>query len=489
MRTPRYSNSMAAVVASPVSAIPVNNDDAGLEAQPGISLAQVVAILRSYWKISLIIWVSITVIAAISLKLMPKTYTAMATLIVDTNQKDTLANEEFPVNLLNNYVATQTELMQGPVVLLPVVDRLKLMQDKEFSAGFRGDPSALREYVGRNLANALQVDQGRGGQLIYVNVSAHDAVKAADIANTLTDVYLEQERRRLNVPAGERAQRYSEQIAELRAKVAAAQEKIAAFRQQKGITDVATTEDADNPDTETQALASLETHLLDAQNTRRSLEAKLAGDQSATDEAMTSPQVQQLQNQLRTLETEKAQLAATYGAKHPKLLEVKSQIATTQQALNAEMGKLGQNNQSELSRAKALEDKYARAVEDQRNKVLRLRNVQGEGGKLMLELQSAEAVYKRALDGYDQIMFASVGNYTNVSVVSRATPPVKASKPNKLNLLLMGIFAGLGAGVAIPFLYELFFNRRVRCREDVERSFGIPVLMQFETIDSAPEPA
>jgi succinoglycan biosynthesis transport protein ExoP len=142
-----------------------------------------------------------------------------------------------------------------------------------------------------------------------------------------------------------------------------------------------------------------------------------------------------------------------------------------------------------LARAKALEDKYTRAVADQRDKVLKLRNVQGEGGKLMLELQSAEAVYKRALDGYDQIMFASVGNYTNVSVVSPATPPVKASKPNKLKLLIVGMIAGLGIGMAVPFLYEIFLNRRVRCREDVERSFGVPVLMQFETIDSAPEPA
>jgi len=67
---------------------------------------------------------------------------------------------------------------------------------------------------------------------------------------------------------------------------------------------------------------------------------------------------------------------------------------------------------------------------------LRLREVQGEGGKLALELESAEAVYKRALDGYDQIMFASVGDYTNVSIVNRADPPV-GSKPNKPKLFSM----------------------------------------------------
>jgi uncharacterized protein involved in exopolysaccharide biosynthesis len=474
------------MAASPIPSIPVI-DDVQIDPQAGVSILQVITILRAHWKKSLLIWLAVTAVSAVTLKLLPKTYTAMATLIVDTNQKDPLAGQEFPVNLLNNYVATQTELMQGPVILLPVIDRLDLTHDKEFSAGFRGDENAHREYVERNLSNSLQVDQGRGGQLLYVSVSAQDPVKAANIANAVTDVYLEQERRRVNVPAGERAQRYSEQIAELRAKVATAQEKIAAFRQQKGITEVATTADADNPDTETQALTNLETHLLDAQNLRRSLEAKLAGKRSSTDEAMTSPQVQQLQTQLRSLEGQKAQLAATYGVKHPKFLEVKSQIAIAQHALDAEMSKLGDNNATELSRARALEAQYARAVEEQRGKVLRLRDVQGEGGKLMLELQSAEAVYKRALDGYDQIMFASVGDYKNVTIVSRATPPSRASKPNKLKLLILGCFAGLGLGLAAPFLYELFLDRRLRCRDDLERSFGIPVLMQFEPIQSALE--
>jgi capsular polysaccharide biosynthesis protein len=79
-------------------------------------------------------------------------------------------------------------------------------------------------------------------------------------------------------------------------------------------------------------------------------------------------------------------------------------------------------------------------------------------------------------------MFASVGHYTNVNVVSKATPPVKASKPNKLKLLVMGTIAGFGFGLVATFLYELLVNRRVRCRDDMERSFGIPVLMQFDPI-------
>jgi succinoglycan biosynthesis transport protein ExoP len=467
-----------------VNAYPVPNEN-HLDLQAGLSLAQGIAIARSYWKQALIIWLAFTVLAAIAIKFLPKTYTATTTLIVDTNQKDPLAGQEFPVNLLNNYVATQAELITSPVVLLLVVDRMDLTHDKEFASGFRGLQSDIREYVEKSLSSAIQIDEGRGGQLLYLSASSRDPDKAAKIANLVAEMYLTQERRRINDPAGERAQRYSAQLADLRAKVAAAQEKVATFRQQKGITDVSEGPDPENPDTETQALTSLEEHLLEAQNLRRSLEAKLAGHQPATAEAVASQQVQQLQTQLRSLQSQLAQMSGTYGAQHPKVLEVKAQIAVARHSLNEEMSKLTENNVTELDRAKALEEKYALAVNDQRTKVLRLREIQGDGEKLLLELHSAESVYKRALDGYDQIMFASVGDYTNVTIVSSATAPVNYSKPNKLKLLLLAVIAGLGIGLGSTVAYELFFDRRLRCRDDIERSFGIPVLMEFAAIPLA----
>jgi hypothetical protein len=43
----------------------------------------------------------------------------------------------------------------------------------------------------------------------------------------------------------------------------------------------------------------------------------------------------------------------------------------------------------------------------------------------------------------------------------------------------MGMVAGLGVGIGGPLVYGLLFNRRLRCRDDIERSFGIPVLAQF----------
>jgi len=111
--------------------------------------------------------------------------------------------------------------------------------------------------------------------------------------------------------------------------------------------------------------------------------------------------------------------------------------------------------------------------------VLATRKLQDEGAKLLLELESAQSVYKRALDGYDKIVAASVGQYSNVSFAGRARPPVKPSKPNKLKLLAAATIGGLLLGLIAPLSYELLVNRRIRCRDDVERALGIPVIGEF----------
>lgn len=79
-------------------------------------------------------------------------------------------------------------------------------------------------------------------------------------------------------------------------------------------------------------------------------------------------------------------------------------------------------------------------------------------------------------------MFASTGGYTNVSFVSRASAPPKAAKPKIKAALLLACVIGGGLGLGLPLCWELL-NRRVRCRDDVERDLGIPVLIELGPLD------
>lgn len=452
----------------------------------GPSLQQILVRLRANWRHSMALFLGLIVFGAVVIKLLPKVYVATASLIVNYDINDPLSGKEFPIGLLGSYTSTQIEIMQSAEVLQPVINRLKLTERQEFAAGYKGPDSALPNYVQEQLLKVLTVEAGRmGSQLIHVTVAVDDPVLAANIANSVANVYVEQHVRHLTGPANDRAARYSAQLAELKSKVDQAQAQIAKFRQQTGVTDVS----AGNADTEEALLASLEQKYLDAQNARRAADVRQSSNQSLTPEVMNSLLVQNLKAALNQQESQMAQLRSTLGPQHPKILELQSQIDSTRKALASEVGTYSGNSASELSAARSLEEKYRRAVDEQKAKVIAKRAVKDEASKLVLELQSAESVYKRALDGYDQIMFATSSQYTNVEVASHAEPPLKAAKPDKPKLFAVVSVLALLVSLFAPLAYELVLNRRVRCVDDLERDLHLVVLAEFDKLSPSEMPS
>jgi len=448
-----------AVPATPIPSIPQEF------ASPGLSQAQILSIVRAYRVHAAIIAGVFLLATAMFTKILPKTYMATATLMVNTESNDPLAAGQAPATQFFSYMSTEVQLMQSAEVLLPVIDKLDLTSNKDYTAGYRGNGSDLREWVKENLIKDLDIELGAASsQLIYLNAFARNPYLAAQLANTVADIYLDQERLRSAGPASERAKRYAQELDMLKDKVRVAQDQVTAFRQRSGVTEAATR----NGSVEALLLASLETRYQEAQNARRAAEVKSGTDQN----------VQSLKTQINTATAQLAQLRATLGAQHPKVLELQSQIDANKRNIETE-------TRSDLTAARQLEEKLRAAVEEQRAKVLAISRLQDEGTKFVLELESAQSVYKRALDGYDQIMFAAGGHTAIVNLVSRAVPPQKANKPNKPKLVLLGGIVGLFLGVFGPIAYELTINRRVRCRDDFERSFSVPVLIEFDSILAA----
>ncbi|MHB8744859.1 MAG: GumC family protein, partial [Sulfuricaulis sp.] len=441
---------------------------------PGLSLTQILSIVWAHRKLSLIIVSIVLSLTVLVLTLWPRTYTATVTLMVNYEVNNPLNGKELPVGQVGNYIATQIELMQTPEVLLAVVDRLNLTQNKDYARGYSGESGTLREWVAKKLGKNLAIYQGQqGSQLIYLTYSANNPTEAAQVANTVAEVYKEQDYMRSTGPPGERAKRYGKQLGELKKEVETAQQQVTTFYQKHGLIN-----EGNNANVDAELLATLEGHLVEAETARRAAEARVSGDQSVNDQALSSSLVQSLKTQLANQESRLAQLNLAYTPEHPDVMQMRAEIAATKSSLASALQSYSANASVTLSVARRLEQNLRRAVAEQRAKILSNGQLQDEAAKYLLELNSAQAVYKRALESYDQIMFAAGGHYTNVSFVSRATPPVKASKPKVLTMLFLGCIAAGALGLGIPLGYELF-NRRVRCRDDLERHHGIPVLVEF----------
>jgi len=467
-------------IATPVSQDPPVVSDGGSEM--GLSMAQITAIVLAHRKVSLIIASVMLVLATVAIKFLPKTFESTATVIVNYEINDPLSGQAFPIMLMDNYIATQIQLMQSAPVLSPVVQKLNLTHNKDLVAGYTGK-GPIEDWVRAALKKKLSISHNSGTQLIYVTAESRNAADAAELANTVADVYISQQQERLNDPAVVQAKRYTQQLAELKEKVSAAQEKVSEFRQRTGLTEVT----AGINDTEAYVLNNLEGKYQEAVNALRTAEANQTSQNDLNRAATASPLVQTLRGQLATQQSQMAEYQTTYGPKHPKVMELASQIASTEQALNNELKNIGKSTSADIASARELVAKLKAAVEAQRAKVMSTKEKQDEGAKLALELESARAVYKQALDGYDKIMAAAGGRYSNVSLMNAAEIPIKSTKPNKQKLLMMAFVMSIFCGVGAPFLYELLMQRRIRCRDDLERDLGLPVLAEFDPMTFARE--
>jgi protein tyrosine kinase modulator len=439
-------------------------------AHGALSLAQVLAIAKAHRRKSILLFIAILAAAIVVVKFLPKSYTAEATVLVNFETNE--GTRQAPPELFASYLLTQVDLLQSREVLMKVIDRLGLTNDAEFTEGYRpGSNGTIRDWVDKQLRANLSAEQGKGTQLLIVSVTSRDPNKAAKIANAIVEAYQTQQPNHGNDPGSDRAQEYSQQLTDLKEKVATAEKNMAEFRQRTGITDINS-----QTDVETQTLAALQTQLLAAEGARRAAEAKSVADQGTSDQVMASQLVQNLKNQISTLQAQLAELTATLGPRHPRVLELESQIAASRRSLEHEIQTFSQNSSSNVTGAAQIEVKLRRAVEDERTKLVGIRQLQDQGQKLQLELESAQTVYKRALDSYDQFLFAST------SLVSRAVPPLQASKPNKVLLSVIAAFVSLLFGVGGPIVHELLFNRRLHSRDDFERDLGLPVLAELDRL-------
>lgn len=442
---------------------------------PGLTLRQIRSILYAHRRQSLLILLSVVlVVGAVSL-LLPRTYKATATLMIDFEVNDPLGGKEFPTGLMSNYLSTQRDLIQSPAVLLPAIAAMKLTADPHYIAGYRQGNGNIADWVMDKVQKGLKVEMGNyGSQLMYISYSASSAAEAAGVANAIAHVYADQQFRRVNDPAGEREQRYAAQLEQLKQDVDKAQAKVSEFRQRTG-----SVEYDSKLDLSGERLTDLEHRLLEAQELRRTTQARASANSAVQSSALGSNTVQTLKSTLATQQAHLAELRQTLGPNHPDIRQLQSQIAATQSSLNAELGTYAGNARSEFDSAARLERELQVAVDQEHAKVLQSQQLKDEGATYVQALQAAQTLYQRALDGYDQVLLASSGRYSNVSFVAEATPPFKASKPKTLLNLALALVVGSILALLGPFVLELM-NRRVRCRDDVEHDLGIPVLAELE---------
>jgi uncharacterized protein involved in exopolysaccharide biosynthesis len=415
----------------------------------------------------------------------PKKYEAAAELLVDPRDLNLVERDITQSGLSNEatlaIIENQVRILTSGKVLTEVVDRLNLASDPEFngegsSGGIRAFISNFRSLLSRsdgddggdrrhtlavqNLSEALTVE--RGGKTFVITISAvtKDGEKSALIANTMTDVFLKTYGQIQSNTAGRAEEELTSRLDQLRAGVEAAERKVETFKAENDIIDAQgrlITDDEIVKLNEQLSVARARTLELNARATSTravNVDAVLGG---TLPEELSSPTIQELRAQYSALKSDADRLAVRLGPRHPERLAIEAQLAGARDRISTELRRIVSSTQTELKRAVQLEQELAA-------RLAQLKVRQGDLSNEMVTLRELEreAAAKRAVYEAFLLRARETGeqkdiNTANMSVISKAWPPLNANPPSRSTIVvtftMLGFFAGVGFG-ALRGAYE-----------------------------------
>jgi chain length determinant protein EpsF len=438
-----------------------------------MNLRQALLVLRLRWWVVLIVFSIVMGLTYVVTRILPKQYTADTVLLLDV-RSDPLLATLVPNLSTQAFMATQAEIMRSERVASKVVERLGLAKDVSAMEQWREATQgriSFESYYGRILERGLVVEPGNTGAVMNVSFTGRDPKFATLAVNTFARAYIDLTVELRAAPARENAGFFDERLKSLRDELDAAQGRLSAFQQRRGI--VVSTERVDQ---ETARLNALESALAAAiaESADTTSRQRNTGTETSVDVSQSAA-VQSLRAELARAETRLVEVSATYGSNHPVRIELETRIAEFKQQIAAEMRRVSGTTAtiSRISSQKITE--LRNLVEAQKRTVLNLRAQRDEAGVLLREVDTAQRAFDAVAQRRTQLANESQAEQAAARILSPATEPLTFSKPNLAKNMVAALIVGLMLGVAMAFLLEAV-DRRVRSADDLVNAEGIPVL-------------
>jgi chain length determinant protein tyrosine kinase EpsG len=443
-----------------------------------MTLQQFLDILRARWKLALLLF-GLTLGTAVGVSLvLPSKYTASAQVLVDMKSPDPVLGLLLPGQLTPGYMATQVDIVTSQRVALNVVDALRIAENplaiEQWREATDGEGS-IRHYFSDLLVKGLDVKPSRESSVLTVAYTGPDPRFSAIVANAFAQAYVDLSVQLKVEPARQTKGFFDTQTQALRDRLESAQNRLTAYQRDKGIVSA-----DERLDVENTRLSELSTQLVALQalageaGRRQALARDAASRGSSADvpEVLSSPLIQSLKSELSRVDARFEQQSAVLGARHPDMLKLQEERTSITKKIDRETaaitGSLGNSFKIQSQR----EGDLKAALENQRRKVLEIKQVRDELTVLQRDVDSAQRSFDAVAQRLSQTTLESQSNQSNVVVLTPAAEPRKPSSPKLVLNTALGAFLGSLLGIGGALAAELR-NRRVRGPQDLELASGV----------------
>ncbi|WP_020162412.1 chain length determinant protein EpsF [Cycloclasticus pugetii] len=443
-----------------------------------MSFYQFMVILLARKKIALLAFF-ITVATTLALSLMlPKSFEATTTLIVNYKGTDPVTGMVLPAQLMPGYMATQVDIIGSQNVALKVVNTLGLDKSpaaiEAFADNTQGEGN-ITEWLAGALLKNLDVRPSRESSAINLVFDGSDPQFAAAVANAFADAYIQTSLQLKVEPSVRAAEWFNDQVASLRENLVDAQRKLTSYQRDKGIVSLDQRLDVENSRLSqiSQQLVIAQAEAFDSASRRQ--EANNAGSIFENPDILKNPLIQNMKANLSSAEANLAEVRQRLNTNHPSYRAALAEVSNLRSKLNNELKAVTVS----LSNTESISDQRVQdlqqAMDAQKQRLLDTNQERAEMAILQRNVENAQNILDIAMQRFSQTSMEGQANQSDVAILNPAVAPIKHSSPKLLVNMILSVFLGSILAVGLALLAELI-DRRVRTPEDISVGLNIPVL-------------
>ncbi|MEO8727160.1 MAG: polysaccharide biosynthesis tyrosine autokinase [Acidobacteriaceae bacterium] len=441
---------------------------------------------KRLWAILLVLAVAVTFAVLISLKAV-RQYDASTHIAISKEANNSLRvgaeNESGAAFDYNIELDTQAAIIRGPALALEVIEDLDLAERSAFNPKFAelqrtatGQPRLSPEQESGLLGiwdRGLAVTKVPRTRMLEIRFTSSDPRLAAQIANALTNAYVERNFKTKYESTMHATQWLSRQLAELQLKVEVSEQALVNYQKSSGIVGL-----DEKQNITTAKLSDINKDLTSAESERMQKQAiyELAKKEPANLSSLASNLLfQRLRETESDLERQYAQLSTQFGPSYPRVLEVNNQLRQAHAAVEFEIERAVGRARNEYESSFDRERMLGSALERQKVEASQLNEESIEYLQLKREAESNRTLYDSLNQKLKEASVTSSLKLSNVNIVDTARVPSSPSSPNVRGNIALGVIFGLLGGIVLAMLLEALDNT-VRTPEQVEEISALPAL-------------
>jgi succinoglycan biosynthesis transport protein ExoP len=441
-------------------------------------------ILRKHqWLVLTFMLTVVTVVTIASFKMKP-VYEAAARVEVDREAQNML---QFPDQNsygeyvdMENYIETQSKILQSETLALQTIKALDLGRYPEFGGtanslawthgvGASRRPAILGAFLGR-----LIVKRVPNSRLVEVQFEAEDPQLAAQVVNTHLQTYIEQNFRSKYDATTQASNWLSAELEELRIKVEKSEDARIAYERQNQIWQI-----DEKQDITTAKLADLSKAVTEAQTVMAEKEAlyrmAASGNVDALPAARENAVIQDLLKRKTELDVSYVEATHQYGPNYPKVQRLAAQKKELDDDLEKARKTVIESVQQEFGTAHQRVDLLQEALDKQKAEANDLAEKLVQYHILQHDAQSNKALYDGLLQKLKEAGITAGLRSSNIRVVDPALAPSTPSRPQKARNIMLAILVGLVGGIGLA-LFREYLDNTIKSPDDIEALTGLPSL-------------